>query len=87
MKIDTAINTIEVVMSEKRMGLTHPERLRWFRNVNIIGAGALVAAGVYIPAFAPAFFTGAAVNVAQATAADTWRNHKLQKQHKIAAAK
>lgn len=65
-------------MSEK-LPLTHPDRLKWLRNVNLLGAGALLAAGVYIPAAQEALFVAAAVNTAQAGGAEAWRQHKLNR--------
>ncbi len=67
-------------MSEK-LPLTHPERLKWFRNVNLIGAGALVLAAPYVtPAVQAILYASAAINVAEAGAAEVWRQRKLKKQ-------
>lgn len=64
-------------MSEK-LPLTHPDRLKWFRNVNAIGAGVLFAAGVFVaPGLKEALFLAAAVNVGQAGIVEGWRQHKL----------
>ena len=65
-------------MSEK-LPLTHPERLKWFRNVQLMGAGALALAGVYVPAGQEVLFFAAGTNVAQGAGAEVWRQRKLKK--------
>lgn len=67
-------------MSEK-LPLTHPERLKWFRNVNLLGAGALALVAPYVtPAVQPLLYPSAAVNVGQAGGAELWRQRKHNKQ-------
>lgn len=65
-------------MSEK-LPLTHPERLKWFRNLQYAGAAALTAAGVYIPAFSEVLFFAAGTNVVQGAVAEEIRQRKLKK--------
>lgn len=68
-------------MSEK-LPLTHPERLKWFRNVQLIGTGALVLAAPYVaPAVQTILYASAAVNIGQAGGAELWRQRKLNKQN------
>lgn len=66
-------------MSEK-LPLTHPDRLKWFRNLQYAGAAALAGAGVYIPAFQEVLFFAAGTNVAQGLGAEALRQRKLKKQ-------
>lgn len=73
-------------MAKEKLELTHPERLKWFRNVNIIGAIGLIGAGVYLPAYQEVLMLGAIINLGEAGAAEAWRQHKLKKPAKIKAA-
>ncbi len=69
-------------MSEK-LPLTDPERLKWFRNVNLLGAGALLLAAPYATAaIQPWLFASAAINTGEAGVAELWRQRKLNKQKK-----
>lgn len=66
-------------MTEK-LPLTHPERLKWLRNVNLIGTGVLVLAAPYVsPAVQAILYASAAINVAQAGGVEFWRQKKLSK--------
>lgn len=66
-------------MSEK-LPITHPDRIKWFRNIQYIGAAAFAGAGVYIPAFQEVFFIAAGTNVAQGLGAEEIRRRRLKKQ-------
>lgn len=67
-------------MSEK-LPLTHPDRLKWFRNLQYAGAAALAGAGVYIPAFQEVLFFAAGTNVAQGLGAEGLRQRKLNREN------
>jgi hypothetical protein len=62
-------------MSEKLPTSKRPEILKWYRNLNILGAGALATCGVLAPnpALASIFYAGAAIDVAQAGGAEILR--------------
>lgn len=55
---------------------------RWFRNVNALGAVALAGAGVVVPQYNNLFFTGAAVNAAQAGGGEVMLRRRERRQSK-----
>ncbi len=71
-------------MSEK-LSKKSPEILKWYRNLNLIGAVALAACGIYYPAYQEAFFAGAGLDVAQAGAAEVLRRTRKRKKASAAA--
>jgi hypothetical protein len=69
-------------MNKERTPITHPDRLKWFRNVNLLGAGAFILAGGYFPAYQGWLYLGAATNIAEAGGAEAIRQRKIKKQQK-----
>lgn len=71
-------------MSEK-LSKKSPEILKWYRNLNLIGAVALTACGIYYPAYQEVLFAGAGLDVAQAGAAEVLRRTRKRKKAPAAA--
>jgi hypothetical protein len=63
----------------QKQGLLHPERLKWFRNMNLMGAAALAGAGIVLPQYKEVLFLGAAINAVQALGAEALRLRKTNK--------
>lgn len=66
--------------NKERQGVFDPERLRWYRNVNALGAVALASAGVVFQQYQAAFNIAAATNVFGAGGAEAIRRRKVSKQ-------
>lgn len=62
----------------EKLDVFHPERLRWFRNINAVGAIALAGAGVVLPAYREVLFFGAGLSTAQAGGAEIMRQRKVE---------
>lgn len=71
----------------EKQGLLDPERLKWFRNVSLLGAATLGGAGVVFPAYENVLFAGAGVNAAQAGGAEIIRQRKQKPKQKTAPQK
>lgn len=65
--------------NKEKQGIFDPERLKWYRNVNVLGAVALAGAGVAFQQYQAAFNVAAATNVFGAGGAEAIRRRKVNK--------